>query len=624
MASGATEMSFRGSSFYGPSDAYQHPEPVSRDASRFGELGLAGSLNHTLQPSPFVTLPPPWNDGLHIGDGLGAGEGLLMFGNGAPNGQQELLSTDTKPLFHDSCYGSGTFTPLNAFDAQTGHFESGHFLPQELADTSIPNCSLGPTSSSSFFDPFGTGGGSIQLPPPPPLSPHDHTSLQNILNFSMFLPSTHTFGDTPIPTVIAAAAARVDSPTLKLERDYHGGLPLSGEDAYGPELAIESYFPLDSNTDLIGDVSDHSFGRTEHSQSGRSSTRGSFPGQNEVWHSNAASWPNVNVFGTRTDSMTELHHNQWTQFPSTTMPQPVSSIQVRNSNSVPTQRQRRPRSRRPDLKVETAMAAYGGASVGEVTFSKYRARKPYIKIDNMEAAMVSYRSTGVHGGTLLSAPSPTLQRERVPRSSAQTNPSPPTPVPATTQIIGYIFPRGVFDHLRAVQSSPMNEHVQPSISESSLPSPPSVAHVNLKVESHPNMAPHAPSVKRSWSSSTEQNTPQALEHVGADAVVDKVEELPSAPSAPEKKRIKRPANNVSKACFHCQKAHLCCDIDRPCRRCYGRGLDCYDVESKRRGRPKTYREEEVYARAKARAEIVVGAMSDFSLSSHGDGDVARQ
>lgn len=47
--------------------------------------------------------------------------------------------------------------------------------------------------------------------------------------------------------------------------------------------------------------------------------------------------------------------------------------------------------------------------------------------------------------------------------------------------------------------------------------------------------------------------------------------------------------HVGRACLHCKKGHLACDISRPCRKCVnvGKGDSCIDVEHKPRGRPKT-------------------------------------
>ncbi|KAG2224372.1 hypothetical protein INT45_006772 [Circinella minor] len=52
----------------------------------------------------------------------------------------------------------------------------------------------------------------------------------------------------------------------------------------------------------------------------------------------------------------------------------------------------------------------------------------------------------------------------------------------------------------------------------------------------------------------------------------------------------RPPNksHVLRACVNCRKAHLACDTDRPCKRCVSLGKEqtCYDVDHKKRGRPK--------------------------------------
>ncbi|KAG2224560.1 hypothetical protein INT45_004405 [Circinella minor] len=52
---------------------------------------------------------------------------------------------------------------------------------------------------------------------------------------------------------------------------------------------------------------------------------------------------------------------------------------------------------------------------------------------------------------------------------------------------------------------------------------------------------------------------------------------------------KRPSkSHVPAACVNCQKAHLACDVARPCKRCVqsGREDTCFDVQHKKRGRPR--------------------------------------
>ncbi|KAF9329919.1 hypothetical protein BG006_007074 [Podila minutissima] len=53
-------------------------------------------------------------------------------------------------------------------------------------------------------------------------------------------------------------------------------------------------------------------------------------------------------------------------------------------------------------------------------------------------------------------------------------------------------------------------------------------------------------------------------------------------------RVKSAKAHVPSACINCKKAHLACDLSRPCKRCISVGKDdtCRDVEHKKRGRPK--------------------------------------
>ncbi|KAI8583872.1 hypothetical protein K450DRAFT_220354 [Umbelopsis ramanniana AG] len=47
-------------------------------------------------------------------------------------------------------------------------------------------------------------------------------------------------------------------------------------------------------------------------------------------------------------------------------------------------------------------------------------------------------------------------------------------------------------------------------------------------------------------------------------------------------------NHVSSACINCKRAHLACDVSRPCKRCVtlGKQDSCHDIAHKKRGRPK--------------------------------------
>ncbi|CDH60730.1 hypothetical protein RO3G_11678 [Lichtheimia corymbifera JMRC:FSU:9682] len=60
----------------------------------------------------------------------------------------------------------------------------------------------------------------------------------------------------------------------------------------------------------------------------------------------------------------------------------------------------------------------------------------------------------------------------------------------------------------------------------------------------------------------------------------------SSSTGTTKKRTSK--SHVPTACVNCKKAHLACDLSRPCKRCVsvGRADTCYDIQHKKRGRPK--------------------------------------
>ncbi|KAF2472147.1 uncharacterized protein BDR25DRAFT_221412 [Lindgomyces ingoldianus] len=67
---------------------------------------------------------------------------------------------------------------------------------------------------------------------------------------------------------------------------------------------------------------------------------------------------------------------------------------------------------------------------------------------------------------------------------------------------------------------------------------------------------------------------------------------PTAIIAPPPLRPNKPARrtkaHVASACVNCKKAHLSCDVQRPCGRCVASGKQdsCKDVQHKKRGRPR--------------------------------------
>lgn len=64
--------------------------------------------------------------------------------------------------------------------------------------------------------------------------------------------------------------------------------------------------------------------------------------------------------------------------------------------------------------------------------------------------------------------------------------------------------------------------------------------------------------------------------------------LTGQPSVRAAKPARRNKAHVASACVNCKRAHLSCDVQRPCARCIAGGKQdtCYDVQHKKRGRPK--------------------------------------
>ncbi|OXB35494.1 hypothetical protein LQV05_006242 [Cryptococcus neoformans] len=81
--------------------------------------------------------------------------------------------------------------------------------------------------------------------------------------------------------------------------------------------------------------------------------------------------------------------------------------------------------------------------------------------------------------------------------------------------------------------------------------------------------------------------------VGARQLSQQSRDTPTASPSLEGASIKRVGGkaNVSSACGPCKRAHLACDIGRPCKRCINMGKQnqCEDVPHKKRGRPKVAR-----------------------------------
>eukprot|EP01119_Soliformovum_irregulare_P000452 TRINITY_DN10312_c0_g1_i1.p1 TRINITY_DN10312_c0_g1~~TRINITY_DN10312_c0_g1_i1.p1 ORF type:complete len:197 (-),score=41.25 TRINITY_DN10312_c0_g1_i1:186-776(-) len=68
---------------------------------------------------------------------------------------------------------------------------------------------------------------------------------------------------------------------------------------------------------------------------------------------------------------------------------------------------------------------------------------------------------------------------------------------------------------------------------------------------------------------------------------------------------------IKKACINCQRAHLSCENDRPCKRCIERETECIDRESKKRGRKK--KEETLAAQQQVVAPIIPPNMMETTM-----------
>ncbi|CAK4031394.1 hypothetical protein AC578_9363 [Lecanosticta acicola] len=70
--------------------------------------------------------------------------------------------------------------------------------------------------------------------------------------------------------------------------------------------------------------------------------------------------------------------------------------------------------------------------------------------------------------------------------------------------------------------------------------------------------------------------------------------LASAPRPSSSKGGRKSKAHVASACINCKRAHLSCDVNRPCGRCVASGKQdtCIDVQHKKRGRPRLREETE--------------------------------
>ncbi|PVI02048.1 hypothetical protein DM02DRAFT_523742 [Periconia macrospinosa] len=98
---------------------------------------------------------------------------------------------------------------------------------------------------------------------------------------------------------------------------------------------------------------------------------------------------------------------------------------------------------------------------------------------------------------------------------------------------------------------------------------------------------------------------------------------PNAMIAPQPLRQSKPARrtkaHVASACVNCKKAHLSCDVQRPCGRCVASGKQdtCKDVQHKKRGRPRLRDDKEFGRTEEARtpAQISTQLLGPLPLST---------
>jgi len=80
---------------------------------------------------------------------------------------------------------------------------------------------------------------------------------------------------------------------------------------------------------------------------------------------------------------------------------------------------------------------------------------------------------------------------------------------------------------------------------------------------------------------------------------------------------KRKANRVQRACLNCRKRKQGCEEERPCRRCVEKGIECVEVEAKRkRGRAKTSSAHRERSKDYANSEVLPDYDEDSAEDSY--------
>ncbi|PWN32527.1 uncharacterized protein FA14DRAFT_157237 [Meira miltonrushii] len=86
--------------------------------------------------------------------------------------------------------------------------------------------------------------------------------------------------------------------------------------------------------------------------------------------------------------------------------------------------------------------------------------------------------------------------------------------------------------------------------------------------------------------SPSSSTSTVGKNMGTRGMIDEVGTSGGEEHSPSSRKMAKV--HVPSACLNCKKAHLACDVNRPCRRCINLGKTdtCIDVRHKKRGRPR--------------------------------------
>ncbi|UZJ53858.1 hypothetical protein CBS101457_003178 [Exobasidium rhododendri] len=156
---------------------------------------------------------------------------------------------------------------------------------------------------------------------------------------------------------------------------------------------------------------------------------------------------------------------------------------------------------------------------------------------------------------------------------------------------------------------------QKSMTSSMFRSPPS-SHSNQPPSSprayYPPMSPQSlhnvasPADHRFYSPASSQANDHSLQDSRESSLMD----------GDDSNARKLAKSHVPSACLNCKRAHLACDVSRPCRRCINLGKTdtCIDVQHKKRGRPRLRDREAaaVAAAAAEQAELATGSQDHSS------------